>query len=164
MQDERVELDVLAHLRRAGIFQDRLQGFEDGRRIELALGVVDRDEERLGGLQRERKADEFATAATPSLAICRAALLATRNRKQPSNNLVPGVFFSAIEKELAKTMGPIAPIIVEDKVAEFGEARDSFPKDKADALVHAIGEEIEDGEERASFTEAMAEFFHRRRR
>jgi hypothetical protein len=111
---------------------------------------------------RFRKADEFATAATPSLAICRAALLATRNRRESSNNLVPGVFFAAIEKELAKSMGPIAPIIVEDKVTEFGESRDSFPKDKAEPLLQAISEEIEDTAERDPFVKAMTEFLHRR--
>jgi hypothetical protein len=59
-------------------------------------------------------------------------------------------------------MGPIAPIIVEDKITEFGEARESFPKDKAEPLVQAISEEIADGEERTSFTEAMTGFFRRR--
>jgi hypothetical protein len=111
---------------------------------------------------RFRKADEFATAATPSLAICRAALLATRNRKHSSNNLVPGVFFTAIEKELAKSMGPIAPIIVEDKIAEFEEAREAFPKEKAEPLIQAISEEIEDSAERDPFVKAMTEFLHRR--
>jgi hypothetical protein len=109
---------------------------------------------------RFRNADEFATAVTPSLAICRAALLATRSGKQPSNNIVPGIFFSAVEKELAKRMGPIAPIIVEDKIAEFGEARETFPKDRAEPLLQAISEEIADSSERAPFVKSMTDLLH----
>lgn len=113
---------------------------------------------------RFRMADEFATAVTPSLAICRAALLATRSRKRSSSNSTPGVFFSTVETELAKVMGPIASIIVDDKVAELGGSRESFPKDRTRALVRAIAEEIPDGDERASFVETMAGFFQRRRK
>jgi hypothetical protein len=112
---------------------------------------------------RFRMANEFATAVTPSLAICRAALLATRSKKHPSNKVDPGVFFSTLETELAKVMGPIASIIVDDKVAELGGSRESFPKDRTGALVRAIADEIADGDERASFVETMAGFFQRRR-
>jgi len=59
-------------------------------------------------------------------------------------------------------MGPIAPIIVEDKIAEFEEAREAFPKEKAEPLIQAISEEIEDSAERDPFVKAMTEFLHRR--
>jgi hypothetical protein len=110
-----------------------------------------------------RRTDEFARAGTPSLAVCRAALLAIRNSQQPLRNYVNGNFFSMIENELAKAMGPIAPIILEDKIAEFKESRDSFPEDRTESFVKALGEEITDSSEKASFTRATAEFLRRTR-
>src|SRR5271157_1115470 len=104
------------------------------------------------------RANDLAWAASPSLAICRAALLAVRSGKQPSKKPVEGNLFSVIERELAKIMGPIAHIIVDDKIADFGESKDTFPEDRVDAFVKAIGEEITDSSERASFVAAMGEF------
>jgi len=111
-----------------------------------------------------RRTDEFARAGTPSLAICRAALLAIRNSEQPLKNYVNGNFFSMIENELAKVMGPIAPIILEDKITEFGESRESFPEDRTESFVKALGEEIADSSERASFARATEEVLRRRRK
>jgi hypothetical protein len=108
-----------------------------------------------------RRTDEFARAGTPALAMCRAALLAIRNGEQPLRNYVNGNFFSMIENALAKVMGPIAPIILEDKIAEFGKSRESFSEDQAEPFVKALGEEISDSSERASFTRATAEFLRR---
>ncbi len=62
-----------------------------------------------------------------------------------------------IEHELAKVMGPISRIIVDDKLAEFGESRDSFPEDRVESFVKAISEEIADDSGKAMFTRAMAE-------
>jgi hypothetical protein len=102
---------------------------------------------------------DLAWAGTPSLAICRAALLAFRNSKQLlPRKQVAGNLFSVIEHELAKAMGPIARIIVDDKIAEFGESMDSFPENRVDSFVKAISEEIADNSEKAIFTRAMAEF------
>jgi hypothetical protein len=111
------------------------------------------------------KTVDLAWAGTPSLAICRAALLAFRSSKQllPGKQ-VTGNLFSVIEHELAKVMGPIAHIIVDDKIAEFGESIDSFPEDRVDSFVKAISEEIADESERAIFTRAMAEFLRPRER
>ena len=110
-----------------------------------------------------QKSNEVGRAGTPSLAICRAALLAHRNRKQLlPRKQVAGNLFPMIEHELAKVMGPIARIIVDDKVAEFGESIDSFPENRVDSFVKAISEEIADKSEKAIFTRAMAEFLRPR--
>jgi hypothetical protein len=109
------------------------------------------------------RANDLAWATSPSLAICRAALLAVRSAKQPPKKPVEGNLFSVVEHELAKVMGPIARIIVDDKVADFGESRDTFPEDRVDAFVKAVSEEIADSSERAAFTAAMGEFLLQRR-
>jgi hypothetical protein len=110
------------------------------------------------------KAADLAWANTPSLAICRAALLSFRNSKQlPPGKQVAGNLLSVIEHELAKVMGPIARIIVDDKLAEFGESRDAFPEERVDSFVKAISEEITHKPERTIFSGAMAEFLSPKR-
>ncbi|MGD0234317.1 MAG: hypothetical protein ABSC55_07220 [Syntrophorhabdales bacterium] len=104
------------------------------------------------------RANDLAWAATPSLAICRAALLAVRSSKQPPKKSVTGNLFSVIEHELAKAVGPIARIIVDEKMAAFGESRDTFPEDRVESFVRAVSEEITDNSEKAAFTATMAEF------
>ncbi len=104
------------------------------------------------------RANDLAWATTPQLAICRAALLAIRSIGQPQTKTINGNFFPIIEHELAKIMGPIAPVIVNDKIAEFGESRDRFPVNRLDSFVKALTGEIVDDDGRAAFASAMAEF------
>ncbi len=112
------------------------------------------------------KPSDLAWATTPPLAICRAALLAVRGARTPApaGKPVPANFFSIIEHELARIMGPIAGIMVDDKIAEFGESRDNFPDQRIDPFIKAISEEIADSSERAAFDAAMAEFSLPKRR
>ena len=105
-----------------------------------------------------QKSKESGWAVTPPLAICRASLLAVRHNEQHPAKQVTGNLFSVIELELAKVMGPIARVIVKEKIAEFGETRDSFPEDRVEPFVKAISEEIDDSSGKAMFTTAMADF------
>ena len=50
-------------------------------------------------------------------------------------------FFPSLEHELKKVMGPVASFIIEDKLAEFGERKDSFPQDSAALFVELLSEE-----------------------
>ncbi len=77
---------------------------------------------------------------------------------------VNGNFFPVIENELRKVMGPIAPIVIDDKLAEFGESREAFPEDRLPPFVQAIGEEISDASKRAGFTRFMAEHLARKQK
>ena len=65
-------------------------------------------------------------------------------------------FFLLIETELKKAIGPIAPIIVDDTIAEFGESRDAFPEDRVQAFVKAIGQEIVEDAKRDEFAIGIA--------
>lgn len=77
---------------------------------------------------------------------------------------VNGNFFPVIENELRKAMGPIAPIVIDDKLAEFGESREAFPEDRLPPFVQAIGEEIADASKRALFTRFMTEHLTRKQK
>jgi len=71
--------------------------------------------------------------------------------------LVGENFFLTVENELKKVIGPVAPIIIEDKLNEFSEARDSFPQDKALSFVESLGEEISHELKRKEFIKVMME-------
>jgi len=54
-------------------------------------------------------------------------------------------------------MGPVAPFIIEDKLAEFGETKDFFPQDQAALFVELLSEEITVDLKKREFVEAMSE-------
>ena len=68
---------------------------------------------------------------------------------------VNGNFFPYVENELKKLMGPIAPIIIDDIIAETGESKDSFPREMVDKLLESIVAEIPDISKRAEFNKVI---------
>jgi hypothetical protein len=68
---------------------------------------------------------------------------------------VNGDFFPFVENALKKLMGPIAPIIIDDIVAETGESKESFPLEMVDKLLESIVAEIPDMAKRAEFTKVV---------
>ena len=71
--------------------------------------------------------------------------------------LVGENFFSALENELKRVMGPVAPFVIEDKLNEFGETEDSFPQDQALAFIESMGEEVPNEQKRKEFKKAALE-------
>jgi hypothetical protein len=65
-------------------------------------------------------------------------------------------FFPTIEHELKRIMGPVAPFIIEDKLTEFGEPRESFPQDKAASFIEFLSEEITHEQKRKEFVKTVA--------
>ena len=76
--------------------------------------------------------------------------------KVPSELTVNGTFFAQIEHELAKAMGPVATLIINDEVTALGVAKDSFPRDRVVELVEKVSAEIADEGKRASFQRTMS--------
>lgn len=85
-------------------------------------------------------------------------------QKIQAKRTVNGNFFPIIEDELRKIMGPMAPIIIDDKIEEFGESRDAFPEDRLPPFVQAVGEEINDKTKRSVFVRRMTEFVAQRQK
>jgi hypothetical protein len=81
--------------------------------------------------------------------------------RPPQKKLVNEAFFSAVEMELKRAMGPVAPFIIEDKVAEFGLTKEHFPRDKAGLFIEALCEEIPHEMRRKEFMGAMEDFLVR---
>ena len=80
-------------------------------------------------------------------------------QKPTKKKLVRENFFSVIENELKKVMGAVSPFVIDDKLMEFEEKRDSFPQDKLLSFVEGLGEEIPQDEKRIEFKKAVMEFF-----
>jgi hypothetical protein len=80
-------------------------------------------------------------------------------QKPVKKKIVRESFFSEIENELKKVMGAVSPFVIDDKLSEFGEKRDSFPQDKLLSFVEALGEEIPQDGKRKEFKRVAMEFF-----
>ena len=80
-------------------------------------------------------------------------------QKSVKKKLVQESFFSVVESELRKVMGAVSPFVLDDKLVEFGEKRDSFPQEKLLSFVEALGEEIPQDEKRKEFKRVVMEFF-----
>lgn len=103
--------------------------------------------------------DIFKTSKTISQMV-KAGLLervgeVLEEQKPVQKKTVNGNFFPFVENELKKIMGPIAPIIIDDIVAEINESKESFPQEMVDKLLESIVAEIPDMTKRAEFTKAV---------
>jgi hypothetical protein len=107
--------------------------------------------------------DEFKTSKLISQMV-RSGLLAKIGEKPqgsilPQRKYVNGTFFPFVEQELKKIMGPIAPIIIDDQIADLGQSREQFPEELVQPLVQSLSEEINDDVKRASFATTIAKYF-----
>jgi hypothetical protein len=103
--------------------------------------------------------DEFKVSRTV-YQLVQAGLMEQAGEKKPvQKKLVREHFFSVIENELKKVMGAVSPFVVDDKLAEFGEKKDSFPQDKLLSFVEALGEEIPHDQRRREFKKNVMESF-----
>ena len=103
--------------------------------------------------------DEFKVMRT-IYQLVRTGLMEQAGEPKPvQKKLVRENVFSVIENELRKVMGAVSPFVVDDKLAEFGEKKDSFPQDKFLSLVEALGEEIPHEGRRREFKKNVMEFF-----
>jgi type II secretory pathway predicted ATPase ExeA len=66
-------------------------------------------------------------------------------------------FIESMIKALAEAMGPMASLVVRDRVAFLGESLDAFPKARLDELVELVGREILHEKLKSDFRRAMSE-------
>jgi len=68
---------------------------------------------------------------------------------------IPASFWEKMEKELSRCIGPIAPLILDDKIEEFNRSRDSFPLEMLYTLVEKVATEIDSPEGKQQFQKTM---------
>ena len=92
--------------------------------------------------------------------LVQAGLMEQVDEQKPvKKKLVRESFFSLVETELKKVMGAVSSFVIDDKLTEFGEKRNSFPQDKLLSFVEALGEEIPQDDKRKEFKKNVMEFF-----
>ena len=101
--------------------------------------------------------DEFKTSKMVYQLIETGLLERAEEQRPVRKKKVGENFFPTIEYELKKVMGPVAPFIIEDKLAEFGETKDFFPQDQAALFVELLSEEITIYLKKREFVKAMSE-------
>lgn len=104
----------------------------------------------------EENAGEAEAKAAETIARTKGPVEAQKPTTQKKK--VNANFFPMIENELKKLMGPIAPILIEDKLDDLGESQDMFPQERAEAFVSAISEEITNAGKKKEFVKVMTEF------
>ena len=103
--------------------------------------------------------DEFKVIKAIYLLVQAGLMERVAEQKPIQKKFVRENIFSVIENELRKVMGAVSPFVVDDKLVEFGEKKDSFPQDKLLSFVEALGEEIPQDDKRKEFKRAVMEFF-----
>jgi len=103
--------------------------------------------------------DEFKVIRTIYELVQAGLLEQVVGQKSVKKKIVRESFFSVIENELRKVMGAVSPFVIDDKLDEFGDKRDSFPQEKLLSFVDALGEEIPQDDKRIEFKRVIMEFF-----
>jgi len=80
------------------------------------------------------------------------------DRKPVKKKLVSENFFLVLETELKKVIGPMALFIINDKLSQLGETKDSLAQDQALSFVEALSEEISHEVKKKEFLRAMTDF------
>ncbi len=102
--------------------------------------------------------DEFKTSKTILQLVQLGLLVRAEGQRTPEKKLVGENFFLKVENELKKAVGPVASVIIDDKLKELGSATASFPQDQALPFIEALGEEIPRDLQKKEFIRAMMEF------
>ncbi len=102
--------------------------------------------------------DEFKTSKIIFQLVQLALLEKVEDQKPVKKNPVSEVFFSTIEMELKKMIGPLAPLIISDKLSDLGETKESLDQNQALFFVEKLGEDISNESKRKEFVRIMTDF------
>jgi capsular exopolysaccharide synthesis family protein len=81
----------------------------------------------------------------------------TVNKRSKPASPVSRQFINRLIDVFMESVGPMAPLIVRDRIASFGESQDAFPKSRIDELVRSIAPEIFHSELRTRFQKKILE-------
>jgi general secretion pathway protein A len=71
------------------------------------------------------------------------------------NAIVSPAFFDKVVKALVEAVGPIAPLVLKERIALIGETQHRFPKARLSELMETLGEEISSEPLRHRFQQEM---------
>jgi len=77
--------------------------------------------------------------------------------KAPPEPILDAEFLDKLKQELTREIGPIAALILDEKVADLGDAGASNPRERMSKLIEKVGAEIGDEASRLRFQRTMEE-------
>lgn len=75
----------------------------------------------------------------------------------PPRATIDGAFFDEVAHELARAMGPLAEVVLDNEIDRLGENRTLFPRDRIADLVEGVSEAIPNEAKRVNFQRVMLE-------
>jgi hypothetical protein len=73
----------------------------------------------------------------------------------PPRPTVNGSFFDQLTTELARAIGPLAALTLEDEIAALDEIPEGFPRERIPELVERLSQTIQDDTRRLRFQQVM---------
>ena len=73
----------------------------------------------------------------------------------PPRPTVNGAFIEQITTELARAIGPLAALTLEDEIAALEEIQESFPRERIPELIERLGQAIQADARRLRFQQVM---------
>jgi len=111
----------------------------------------------IGEIATSLNIDAAQTARTAEDLFRLGLLALAKQSTVPVRTTVNGVFFENIAKEFVRVIGPIGPILIEEEIANLGEGRENFPRDKVAMLVERVSAQINDEKKKVNFQRIMLE-------
>jgi hypothetical protein len=68
-----------------------------------------------------------------------------------SSSASDSVHLDWLTAELAKVLGPVAALVIDDEVSALGEVREAFPRRRIEELIDRVGQAVQDQAKRARF-------------
>jgi hypothetical protein len=102
--------------------------------------------------------DEFKTSKIIFQLVQLALLEKGEDQKPVKKKPVSENFFPIVETELKKVIGPMAPLIMNDKLSDLNETKDSLGQDQALSFVEKLSEEISNDSKKKEFLRIMTDF------
>jgi DNA-binding IclR family transcriptional regulator len=139
------------------------------RRLEIGdIGEYSLDDRMLGVLMEldgEKDVGSIALAVGLSVPDTHDALvqLAKHNFVESNDDMVAVIdasFFEFLTAQLARAIGPIAGVVLEDTVADLGHTMSAFPRDQTAELVDALSREIQREEKKRRFKIDMVQIIN----
>jgi len=102
--------------------------------------------------------DEFKASKIIFQLVQLALLEKAEDQKPAKKNPVLENFMPTVETELKKVIGPLAPLIISDKLSDLGETKESLDQSQALSFVEKLGEEISNDSKKKEFLRIMTDF------
>ena len=102
--------------------------------------------------------DEFKTSKVVFQLVQLALLEKAEDQKPIKKKPISENFLPMVETELKKVIGPLGPLIINDKLSDLGATKESLGQDQALSFIEKLSEEISNESKRKEFLRIMTDF------